>query len=116
MLEVEEPSASHPGRQHLLESTRGTPRTPPPVDHVPRDLQHLRPGPGFRPRHRSLGLRHLNSTAILIVAAVLGLAAAHGWLPWADEMRDLHLGSVLAVRLWTSQSTLGALNLYACSP
>jgi len=25
-------------------------------------------------------------------------------------MRDLNLGSVLAVRLWTSQSTLGALN------
>jgi GAF domain-containing protein len=38
------------------------------------------------------------------------------WPPWAAEMRDLHLGSVLAIRLWTSQSTLGALNLYACSP
>jgi transcriptional regulator with GAF, ATPase, and Fis domain len=38
------------------------------------------------------------------------------WPPWAAEMRDLHLGSVLAVRLWTSQSTLGALNLYSCSP
>jgi GAF domain-containing protein len=38
------------------------------------------------------------------------------WSPWAAAMRDLHLGSVLAVRLWTSQSTLGALNLYACSP
>jgi GAF domain-containing protein len=38
------------------------------------------------------------------------------WPPWAAEMRDLHLGSVLAVRLWTSQSILGALNFYACSP
>jgi GAF domain-containing protein len=38
------------------------------------------------------------------------------WPPWAAQMRDLHVGSVLAVRLWTSQSTLGALNLYACSP
>jgi GAF domain-containing protein len=38
------------------------------------------------------------------------------WPHWATEMRNLHLRSVLAVRLWTSQSTLGALNLYACSP
>jgi transcriptional regulator with GAF, ATPase, and Fis domain len=38
------------------------------------------------------------------------------WPRWAAGMRDLRLGSVLAVRLWTSQSTLGALNLYACSP
>jgi GAF domain-containing protein len=38
------------------------------------------------------------------------------WPQWAAGMRDLHLGSVLAVPLWTSQSTLGALNLYACSP
>ena len=38
------------------------------------------------------------------------------WPPWAAGMRELHLGSVLAVRLWTSKATLGALNLYACSP
>jgi GAF domain-containing protein len=38
------------------------------------------------------------------------------WPGWAAGMRDLDLGSVLAVRLWTSKSTLGALNLYACSP
>ena len=36
------------------------------------------------------------------------------WPHWAAEMRDLHLGSVLAVRLWTSKATLGVLNLYAC--
>ena len=38
------------------------------------------------------------------------------WPRWAAGTRDLHLGSVLAVRLWTSQSALGALNLYARSP
>jgi GAF domain-containing protein len=38
------------------------------------------------------------------------------WPRWTAGIGDLHLGSVLAVRLWTSQSTLGALNLYACSP
>ena len=38
------------------------------------------------------------------------------WPPWAAEMRGLHLGSVLAVPLWTSQAMLGALNLYAGSP
>ncbi len=38
------------------------------------------------------------------------------WPRWAAATRDLHLGSVLAVRLWTSKATLGALNLYACSP
>ena len=43
-------------------------------------------------------------------------AADTRWPRWAAAMRDLNLGSVLAVRLWTSQSTLGALNLYACSP
>ena len=43
-------------------------------------------------------------------------AADTRWPHWAAGMRDLNLGSVLAVRLWTSQSTLGALNLYACSP
>lgn len=43
-------------------------------------------------------------------------AADKRWLRWAAGMRDLQLGSLLAVRLWTTQSTLGALNLYACSP
>jgi transcriptional regulator with GAF, ATPase, and Fis domain len=43
-------------------------------------------------------------------------AADMRWPRWAAGMRDLHLGSVLAVQLWTSQSTLGALNLYACAP
>jgi GAF domain-containing protein len=43
-------------------------------------------------------------------------AADMRWPRWAAGMRDLQLGSVLAVRLWTSQSTLGALNLYASSP
>lgn len=38
------------------------------------------------------------------------------WPRWAAGTLDLQLRSVLAVRLWTSQSTLGALNLYACSP
>ena len=36
------------------------------------------------------------------------------WPSWAAGMRDLDLGSVLAIRLWTTKSTLGALNLYAC--
>jgi transcriptional regulator with GAF, ATPase, and Fis domain len=43
-------------------------------------------------------------------------AADMRWPRWAAGTRDLHLGSVLAVRLWTSQATLGALNLYARSP
>jgi GAF domain-containing protein len=43
-------------------------------------------------------------------------AADMRWPRWAVGMRDLHLGSVLAIQLWTSQSTLGALNLYACCP
>jgi GAF domain-containing protein len=38
------------------------------------------------------------------------------WPRWAAGMQNLQLGSALAVRLWTSQSTLGALNFYACSP
>jgi len=38
------------------------------------------------------------------------------WPLWAAGMRDLHLGSALAVRLWTSQSTLGALTMYASAP
>lgn len=47
---------------------------------------------------------------------VTNMATDTRWPPWAAAMRDLHLGSALAVRLWTSQSALGALNLYACSP
>jgi GAF domain-containing protein len=43
-------------------------------------------------------------------------AADMRWPRWAAGTRDLRLGSVLAVRLWTSQSTLGALNFYASSP
>jgi transcriptional regulator with GAF, ATPase, and Fis domain len=46
---------------------------------------------------------------------VADTAADVRWPRWAAGMRDLHLGSVLSVRLWTSQSTLGALNLYAVS-
>jgi anti-anti-sigma factor len=38
------------------------------------------------------------------------------WPRWAAGMRDLNLGSALAVRLWTSQSTLGALTFYASAP
>jgi transcriptional regulator with GAF, ATPase, and Fis domain len=44
---------------------------------------------------------------------VTDTAADMRWPGWAAGMRDLQLGSVLAVRLWTSKSTLGALNLYA---
>jgi GAF domain-containing protein len=47
---------------------------------------------------------------------VTDTAAEMRWPCWVAGMRDLQLGSVLAVRLWTSQSTLGALNFYACSP
>lgn len=43
-------------------------------------------------------------------------AADMRWPRWAAGMRDLHLGSVLAVQLWTSQLTLGALTLYAGPP
>ena len=43
-------------------------------------------------------------------------AADMRWPRWAAGMRGLDVGSVLAVQLWTSLSTLGALNLYACSP
>jgi GAF domain-containing protein len=38
------------------------------------------------------------------------------WPRWTAGMRDLNLGSALAVRLWTSRATLGALTLYARSP
>jgi GAF domain-containing protein len=47
---------------------------------------------------------------------VTDTAADTRWPRWAAASRDLQLESVLAVRLWTSQATLGALNLYACSP
>ena len=43
-------------------------------------------------------------------------AADMRWPRWAAGMRDLNVGSVLAVQLWTSQLTLGALNMYASSP
>jgi GAF domain-containing protein len=43
-------------------------------------------------------------------------AADTRWPRWAAGMRDLHLGSALAIPLWTSQSTLGVVNLYADSP
>ena len=43
-------------------------------------------------------------------------AADMRWPRWAAGMRDLRLGSVLAVQLWTSQLTLGALTLYAGPP
>jgi GAF domain-containing protein len=43
-------------------------------------------------------------------------AADLRWPRWAAGTLDLQLGSVLTVRLWTTQSTLGALNLYACPP
>jgi GAF domain-containing protein len=38
------------------------------------------------------------------------------WPRWAAATRDLRLESVLGVPLRTSQSTLGAVTLYACSP
>jgi transcriptional regulator with GAF, ATPase, and Fis domain len=47
---------------------------------------------------------------------VADTAADLRWPRWTAGIRDLHLGSVLSVRLWTTQSTLGALNLYAMSP
>ena len=43
-------------------------------------------------------------------------AADVRWPRWAAGMRDLNVGSVLAVQLSTSQLTLGALNMYASSP
>jgi GAF domain-containing protein len=43
-------------------------------------------------------------------------AADPRWPQWAAGMCDLQLGSALAVRLWTSQSTLGALTFYARAP
>ena len=48
--------------------------------------------------------------------AVDDTAADMRWPRWAAGMRDLHLGSVLAIQLWTSQSTLGVLNFYAGPP
>ena len=63
--------------------------------------------------HEGPGIAAVADTRTTLVADT---AADARWPPWAAGMRDLQLGSVLAVRLWTSQSTLGALNLYACSP
>ena len=37
------------------------------------------------------------------------------WPQWVAGATDLGVGSVLAVRLWTSHTTLGSLNLYATS-
>ncbi len=47
---------------------------------------------------------------------VTDIATDMRWPRWAAGTRDLHLGSVLAGRLWTSQSTLGASNFYASAP
>ncbi|HKX16345.1 MAG TPA: GAF and ANTAR domain-containing protein [Propionibacteriaceae bacterium] len=47
---------------------------------------------------------------------VYDTAADSRWPHFAAGMRDLHLGSALAIPLWTSQSTLGVVNLYAGSP
>ena len=58
----------------------------------------------------------ISAVADVRTTLVTDTAADIRWPYWAAGARDLNLGSVLAVRLWTSQSTLGALNLYACSP
>jgi transcriptional regulator with GAF, ATPase, and Fis domain len=63
--------------------------------------------------HEGPGIAAVADTRTTLVADT---AADMRWPRWAAGMRDLQLGSVLAVRLWTTQSTLGALNLYACSP
>jgi GAF domain-containing protein len=63
--------------------------------------------------HEGPGIAAVADTRTTLVADT---AADMRWPRWAAGMRDLQLGSVLAVRLWTSQSTLGALNLYASSP
>jgi GAF domain-containing protein len=63
--------------------------------------------------HEGPGIAAVADTRTTLVADT---AADIRWPRWAAGMRDLQLGSVLAVRLWTTQSTLGALNLYACSP
>lgn len=38
------------------------------------------------------------------------------WPTWGPRVADLGLRSVLSIRLYTSQSTIGALNLYATEP
>jgi GAF domain-containing protein len=63
--------------------------------------------------HEGPGMAAVADTRTILVT---NTATDSRWPPWAAEMRDLQLGSVLAVRLWTTESTLGALNLYACSP
>jgi GAF domain-containing protein len=63
--------------------------------------------------HEGPGIAAVSDACTTLVSDT---AADIRWPRWAAGTRDLHLGSVLAVRLWTSQSTLGALNLYARSP
>lgn len=63
--------------------------------------------------HEGPGMAAVGDARTTLVADT---AAEMRWPCWVAGVRDLQLGSVLAVRLWTSQSTLGALNLYACSP
>ena len=63
--------------------------------------------------HEGPGIAAVSDACTTLVSDT---AADMRWPRWAAGTRALHLGSVLAVRLWTSQSTLGALNLYACSP
>jgi transcriptional regulator with GAF, ATPase, and Fis domain len=63
--------------------------------------------------HEGPGIAAIADARTTLVADT---AADMRWPRWAAGTRDLQLRSVLAVRLWTSQSTLGALNLYACSP
>jgi GAF domain-containing protein len=63
--------------------------------------------------HEGSGIAAVADTRTTLVT---NAATDPRWPRWAAGMRDLQLGSVLAVRLWASQSTLGALNLYACSP
>jgi GAF domain-containing protein len=76
-----------------------------PVAHKADKLQvELHEGPGFA------------AVADAQTTLVSDTAEDRRWPRWAAGMLNLHLESVLAVPLWTSQSTLGALNLYACSP
>jgi GAF domain-containing protein len=63
--------------------------------------------------HEGPGIVAVADTRTTLVA---NTATDTRWPHWAAAMRDLQLGSVLAVPLWTSMATLGALNLYAASP
>jgi transcriptional regulator with GAF, ATPase, and Fis domain len=64
-------------------------------------------------RHEGPGIAAIADARTTLVADT---ATDMRWPRWAAGTRDLQLRSVLAVRLWTSQSTMGALNLYACAP